>query len=284
MIIVEGVDASGKSTLVKFLAQALRLPVQGSEGPPHYEGEMEKRIQRYSTLPPTIFDRHPIISQSIYGSMRSHRDTFDSKWHDWLYNEKKPFIIYCDPGERGLTGHVRNTVDTDEHLEQVRISYDTLRLHYRNWAINRAHFFYRIGDDMNRVLHAVSPRVDLYDDIRMFHEKYQLEYNGPPRSLPEELARFRTNFMQEELTEYNGSHDLHDELDALVDLVYVALGTAYLHGFDFNEAWRRVQSANMRKVRAERAGDSKRGSTYDVVKPPGWTPPDLSDLVVDRSV
>jgi predicted HAD superfamily Cof-like phosphohydrolase len=77
----------------------------------------------------------------------------------------------------------------------------------------------------------------------------------------------------------DGSPELVDQLDALVDLAYVVLGTAYLHGFRFNEAWRRVHAANMAKVRAERAEQSARGSTFDVVKPPGWKPADLSDLV-----
>ena len=116
-------------------------------------------------------------------------------------------------------------------------------------------------------------------DIKEFHEKFGLAYNGRPRDLSKELSDFRVHFMLEELDEYRDSNHLVDKLDALVDLVYVALGTAYLHGFDFDEAWRRVHEANMKKVRAEVATDSKRGSTFDVVKPDGWAPPDLSDLV-----
>ncbi len=68
-------------------------------------------------------------------------------------------------------------------------------------------------------------------------------------------------------------------LDGLVDLVYVALGTAWLMGLDFPEAWRRVHAANMQKVRAQRKEESARGTTFDVVKPAGWQPPNLSDLV-----
>ena len=120
---------------------------------------------------------------------------------------------------------------------------------------------------------------DLMRDIQEFHEKFGLEYNGPPRNLPSDLEQFRTDFMREELAEYQTTHMKAKKLDALVDLVYVAIGTAYLHGFDFNEAWRRVHEANMKKVRAKRADQSKRGSTYDVVKPPGWQPPNLIDLV-----
>lgn len=141
------------------------------------------------------------------------------------------------------------------------------------------------------------PPQTLFADIAAFHEKFGLEYGGPARTLPEELGKFRIGFMAEELGEYcmdeehikvvvdyiktRPSQDvpLDKQLDALVDLVYVALGTAYMQGFNFNEAWRRVHAANMKKVRAERAVDSARGSTYDVVKPPGWVAPDLSDLV-----
>lgn len=141
--------------------------------------------------------------------------------------------------------------------------------------------------------------MDLFQDIKNFHEKFGLEYAGRPRVLPEELAKFRTGFMAEELAEYAFGGDevdtnilvsivkedlrppksLEDQFDALIDLVYVALGTAYLQGFDFNAGWKRVHEANMKKVRAATAVDSKRGSTYDVVKPDGWQAPDLKDLV-----
>lgn len=138
--------------------------------------------------------------------------------------------------------------------------------------------------------------MDLMKDIVEFHEKFGLEYSGSPRRLGEELAKFRAGFMAEELGEYCLSEGetkilvrevqrclipapIEKQLDALVDLVYVALGTAYLQGFDFNEAWRRVHEANMKKIRVPFAIDSARGSTYDVIKPEGWSPPDLSDLV-----
>lgn len=144
---------------------------------------------------------------------------------------------------------------------------------------------------------------DLIADVRQFHRKFDLEYDGPPRALPEELREFRRKFLIEELTEYLeavadvalaiGVSDLAPTeevtasitsglaraLDALVDLVYVALGTAQYHGFNFAEAWRRVHVANMAKARATALHETKRGTLLDVVKPPGWQAPDLSDLV-----
>lgn len=147
---------------------------------------------------------------------------------------------------------------------------------------------------------------DFMGDIEKFHQKFGLEYLGKPRILEPDLFSFRHGFMHEELKEYaeeqaglifsltadDGKPDnrriamgLHQQLDALVDEVYVTLGTAYLQfgGKIFNEAWHRVQEANMAKIRCEREGDSKRGSTFDVIKPEGWEAPDHHDLVKDHA-
>jgi len=117
--------------------------------------------------------------------------------------------------------------------------------------------------------------------IARFHERFEIAYYGGPRALDKEQSQFRINFMSEELNEYidavvKGNMEL--QLDSLVDLVYVALGTAYLQGFDFNEAFRRVHLANMEKRLAVTADKSKRGYHNDVVKPEGWKPANLEDL------
>ena len=122
---------------------------------------------------------------------------------------------------------------------------------------------------------------DLFKDIEEFHVKFGLNKPQQPTQLDPHTHDFRVDFMLEELHEYRLAHgqgNVVDQLDALVDLAYVVLGTAFMHGFDFNEAWRRVHAANMQKVRATSPDVSKRNSSLDVVKPEGWTPPDLSDL------
>lgn len=126
------------------------------------------------------------------------------------------------------------------------------------------------------------PHPSLFFDIHQFHEKFGLKPVEKVGELNAEVLKFRIDFMREELNEFERAAafgDLEGELDALVDLVYVALGTAYLAKFPFGQAWNRVQKANMAKVRAEKESDSKRGSVLDVVKPEGWTPPSHHDLV-----
>ena len=95
---------------------------------------------------------------------------------------------------------------------------------------------------------------------------------------------FRIIFLFEEMQELvDGfeADDLEEQFDALIDLVYVALGTAWMLGVPFGEGWSRVHRANMKKVRCDDEFDprSKRMHKFDVVKPEGWVSPDLSDLV-----
>lgn len=117
--------------------------------------------------------------------------------------------------------------------------------------------------------------------VAEFHEQFQIDYKGPPRLLPVGLATDRVNFMNEELDEYYKAYvhgNLEGMLDALVDLVYVAVGTAHLHGLDFDEAFRRVHLANKRKARDTKLMNGKEG----IIKPEGWEPPFLTDLVRNK--
>lgn len=121
----------------------------------------------------------------------------------------------------------------------------------------------------------------LFDDVGDFHRKFGLDNdrNTSPTLLPEDVNTFRIEFMMEELNEFRDAiveDDLYKAADALIDLVYVALGTAHMMGLPFEDLWAAVQRANMAKERATGGDDarSKRRHSLDVVKPEGWRPPD----------
>jgi predicted HAD superfamily Cof-like phosphohydrolase len=148
---------------------------------------------------------------------------------------------------------------------------------------------------------------DLMGDVAAFHAKFGREYLGKPRMLPADLHDFRKEFHKEETEEYSDEYDrlsdavdrkdrrdivnsLELQLDALVDSVWVVLGTADLQfgrGVFF-EAWKRVVKANMAKIRKDVAGDghedSGRAPKYDIVKPAGWEAPDHRDLITDNAI
>lgn len=126
---------------------------------------------------------------------------------------------------------------------------------------------------------------DFFKDVGEFHLKFGLPVEGDdvPHPLEPELLNFRFDFLLEELREFGhaaASDDLPEMADALVDLIYVACGTAHLMGLPLNELWDDVHQANMTKQRAATDGsDSKRGSSFDVIKPEGWVGPDGAAII-----
>lgn len=115
--------------------------------------------------------------------------------------------------------------------------------------------------------------MSFYDAVRQFHLKVLgIEDTKPNFDLPVEFGQ-RVAFMMEEITELCEAHakrDLAGVADALADLVYVAIGTAHMMGIPFDQVFRVVHAANMRKQR----GITKRGMVYDAIKPAGWMGPE----------
>lgn len=127
----------------------------------------------------------------------------------------------------------------------------------------------------------------MIEAVREFQRKFNQGYAGPPRELPASVASLRKKLTLEESTELVLAIDrgeLDEQLDALVDLLYVLIGTAVQLGVDrvLAEAFWRVHQANMKKVLVPSRLESKRDSAWDIVKPEGWSKPDLSDLVKEK--
>ena len=121
---------------------------------------------------------------------------------------------------------------------------------------------------------------DAYEDVRKFNEKFGFLLRHRPSHLTKRKLEERRAFMQEELDEFAKAaetQDLAELADALVDLVYVALGTAASLGLPWNDLWADVHRANMEKVR----GVTSRGNKVDCMKPPGWVPPMGSAILED---
>lgn len=130
-----------------------------------------------------------------------------------------------------------------------------------------------------------------FRDVYDFHRQFDLMAAVVPRHLTRRKLKERSEFLHEELaefdracglsesdgrvTEISDDQDLAQQADALVDLVYVALGTAVMLGLPWDVLWADVQRANMAKVR----GVTKRGHKVDVTKPPGWQGPQTEKIL-----
>jgi predicted HAD superfamily Cof-like phosphohydrolase len=70
---------------------------------------------------------------------------------------------------------------------------------------------------------------------------------------------------------------LEEQFDALIDLSVFTMGTAERQGFPFEVGFSRVIHKNLDKELG--ATKHRGGFSRDLVKPEGWTPPVLIDLV-----
>ncbi len=115
--------------------------------------------------------------------------------------------------------------------------------------------------------------MNVYDLVKKQLAHFGIDYKGPARELSAEEKRFRVCCMMEEVTEYLSTTDREKEYDALLDLLVFAIGTMVRQGMPIDGIVD-VIAANMRKQLGPLA---KRGDyELDLVKPEGWTPPDLS--------
>lgn len=129
----------------------------------------------------------------------------------------------------------------------------------------------------------MQPAKSNFDSVKQFHEFFGIGYEGGPRQLPPEL-KWRDDFLLEELNELKEareSGDLAKQFDALIDMVYVALGTAYLQGFPWQRGFLEVHLANMEK---RRAVDGEGRGTNDIRKPDGWKAPDIERVLHTHTV
>lgn len=150
MIVIEGMDNSGKSTLGEYLAAYIGYVVQESEGPPLSDDEINARVDKYAEFSNRIFVRHPCVSNAIYGMFRPEGNPI-TPGRTMIFYEAKPLLIYCDAGERGFDGHVLKDHDTERHQALLKDNKAELLTQYRLWAAQRADFIYRIGDDMDEL-------------------------------------------------------------------------------------------------------------------------------------
>jgi energy-coupling factor transporter ATP-binding protein EcfA2 len=137
VIIVEGPDGSGKTTLVNHLAEKYDIPISpkvvGSDTRPMIadlqqwvESNLKKGLQWM------LFDRHRLISEPIYQMCMGRRaqEGFDDiKWFtarmiDWT--RIRPFIVYCLPPHIMVHNNLiddKYNVEVQQYLHQIYSGY-----------------------------------------------------------------------------------------------------------------------------------------------------------------
>lgn len=157
MIIVEGCDNSGKSTLVQKLAQDLKLLMLNNRKRPEsfeesyiYTLTMCQLASSFSM----IFDRWQPISEPIYGPICRNTHIYNEEQLSRLHaitQVTQPLIIYCRPD----TQTILNFGERDQMAGVVQHGKELIQA-YDDYLTNLSKFFHVVQYDYER---------QLYDDI-----------------------------------------------------------------------------------------------------------------------
>lgn len=89
------------------------------------------------------------------------------------------------------------------------------------------------------------------------------------------------NLIEEEFKELQEARAMNndiEELDALIDILVVTIGAIHSAGFDAEGAWKEVMQTNFNKIDKD-TGKVRKREDGKVLKPVGWTPPELSPFI-----
>ncbi|WP_431985805.1 MazG nucleotide pyrophosphohydrolase domain-containing protein [Streptomyces griseoflavus] len=125
------------------------------------------------------------------------------------------------------------------------------------------------------------------DLVREFHRAFGLDARDTPAEVTPELAAHRGELLAEEareVAEVSVTGPLDRLAHELADVVYVAYGTALVHGIDLDAVIAEIHRSNMTKLgpggRVSRRADGKvlKGEHYEapdvarVLRGQGWVP------------
>lgn len=174
MIIVEGMDNSGKSTLAKHLAQKFELEYLHS--PSEYRNNPKLMIDwardQMVNKRLAVYDRFSPISDRVYGPVlrggTPYNDTEEGRGAVELLKETPHVIIYCRPGrERILNFGSREQMDGVVH-QAIKLleAYDDLMGKMQLEGYNIVTYNYDNPEDYNHIISQVKTHILYIKQLR----------------------------------------------------------------------------------------------------------------------
>lgn len=110
-----------------------------------------------------------------------------------------------------------------------------------------------------------------WEDVKLFHQKFNHPTSDKPKLLDQDRCEKRVKWMLEEVQEFVEAKNLVDQADAMVDLMYFALGTLVEIGVNPTKIFNIVHEANMSKLWKD--GKPHYNDDGKTIKPKGWVDP-----------
>ncbi len=111
-----------------------------------------------------------------------------------------------------------------------------------------------------------------WNDVREFHEKFGHPLAESTRKVQNSPGLIPGQWMNEEVAEFLVAEDIYEQADAMIDLIYFALGTMVEMGLEPDELFDIVQKANMAKLWPD-GKPHYNPKDNKVLKPEGWEDP-----------
>ncbi len=112
-------------------------------------------------------------------------------------------------------------------------------------------------------------------------EKFMKACDQTVEGFNQEQFKLYINLIEEEFKELKeaiNNNDMLETLDALEDMLVVTIGAIHSAGMDGEGGWKEVMRTNFAKIDKE-TGKVRKREDGKVLKPQGWTPPELAPYV-----
>ena len=110
-----------------------------------------------------------------------------------------------------------------------------------------------------------------WEAVREFQIKFGHPVAEKPIMLKKERAQKRYNWMLEEINEFLEADEIVEQADAMIDVIYFALGTLVEMGIQPDALFQIVQDANMSKLWPD--GKPHYNAEGKTIKPSTWEDP-----------
>lgn len=148
MLIVEGPDGGGKTTLVEELTLLTRWPVAERVVSKQANAMTDLRVWTTANLREgfqrTIFDRHRLISDPVYRFALPHKqpdpELYEQEWLTSamdLFAYIDPIIVFCMPPIEVVRANLEGDKDNDvvrDHMDKIYYAYNVQWAHLRSWG------------------------------------------------------------------------------------------------------------------------------------------------------
>lgn len=185
MIILEGMDNTGKTTLMSSLCGEYGFDGVHSPGHRDYDTVISWVVEAFNRDRgiPVVYDRFPLISEAVYGPALRDRNIFNEsplglKLQERFRTEVKPLIVFCNPSEEVIEkwndrDQMAGVIANSKKLTALYVDLmESLKLHYSVISYN-----YCNRDDYGKVMEKIDSHMQWW--LRERFDRSVIAYKTP---------------------------------------------------------------------------------------------------------